>query len=50
LAIGNRVEDEVSTQLLSDALKYEISSFVAFNNAGNTDLLDKRGALSYFGT
>lgn len=50
LATGNRVEDEMSTQLLSDALKYEISSFIAFNNAGNADLLDKRGALSYFST
>jgi hypothetical protein len=32
LVIGNRTEDDVSTQLLSNALKYEIKSFAAFNN------------------
>jgi hypothetical protein len=50
LVTGNRAEDEMSTQFLSDALKYEISSFVAFNNATNTDMLDNRGAPTYFGT
>ena len=42
LATGNRTEDSISTQLLSNALKYEINSFTAFNNrtvidAGNND-------------
>jgi hypothetical protein len=32
LVTGNKTEDDISTQLLSNALKYEIKSFAAFNN------------------
>jgi hypothetical protein len=32
LITGNKTEDDMSTQLLSNALKYEIKSFAAFNN------------------
>ena len=32
LITGNNTEDDISTQLLSNALKYEIKSFAAFNN------------------
>jgi hypothetical protein len=32
LTTGNHIEDEKSTQLLSDALRYEFNSFAAFNN------------------
>lgn len=35
LATGNPAEDDRSTQLLSDALRYEANSFAAFNNATN---------------
>ena len=34
LATGNKGEDTKSTQLLSDALKYETQAFAAFNAAG----------------
>jgi len=34
LATGNKTEDELSTQFLSNSLKYEINSFAAFNNNG----------------
>jgi hypothetical protein len=34
LATGNNAEDAKSTQLLSDALKYETQAFAAFNGAG----------------
>jgi hypothetical protein len=34
LATGNNAEDTKSTQLLSDALKYETQAFAAFNAAG----------------
>jgi hypothetical protein len=34
LATGNNAEDTKSTQLLSDALKYENQAFAAFNAAG----------------
>jgi hypothetical protein len=37
LATGNRTEDSISIQLLSNALKYEINSFTAFNNRTVTD-------------
>jgi hypothetical protein len=37
LVTGNRIEDNISTQLLSNALKYEINSFTAFNNRTVTD-------------
>lgn len=35
LVSGNSSENEVSTQLLSDAFRYEMNSFAAFNNATN---------------
>jgi hypothetical protein len=34
LATGNKAENTKSTQLLSDALKYETQAFAAFNAAG----------------
>jgi hypothetical protein len=34
LATGNNAEDSKSTQLLSDALRYEAQAFAAFNAAG----------------
>ena len=37
LITGNKTEDDISTQLLSNALKYEIKSFAAFNNNTVTD-------------
>jgi hypothetical protein len=37
LVTGNKTEDDISTQLLSNALKYEIKSFDAFNNRTVTD-------------
>ena len=37
LATGNNTEDDISTQLLTNALKYEINSFAAFNNRTLTD-------------
>jgi hypothetical protein len=37
LVTGNKTEDDISTQLLSNALKYEIKSFAAFNNKTVTD-------------
>jgi hypothetical protein len=37
LITGNKTEDDISTQLLSNALKYEIKSFTAFNNKTVTD-------------
>ena len=37
LATGNNTDDNISTQLLTDALKYEINSFAAFNNRTVTD-------------
>jgi hypothetical protein len=38
LATGSKTEDNTSTQLLSNALKYEIDSFTAFNNRTVTDM------------
>ncbi len=35
LSTGNKAEDRISTQLLSEALRYEINSFAAFNNSTN---------------
>jgi hypothetical protein len=32
---GSTIEDEKSTQLLSDALGYEFNSFAAYNNQTN---------------
>jgi len=37
LATGSKTEDNISTQLLSNALKYEINSFTALNNRTVTD-------------
>jgi hypothetical protein len=37
LVTGQSTEDDISTQLLSNALKYEIKSFAAFNNRTVTD-------------
>jgi len=37
LITGNKTEDDISTQLLSNELKYEIKSFAAFNNDTVTD-------------
>lgn len=37
LVTGNNTEDNISTQLLTNALKYEINSFAAFNNRTVTD-------------
>jgi hypothetical protein len=37
LVTGQSTEDDISTQLLSNALKYEIKSFAAFNNKTVTD-------------
>ena len=37
LSTGNNMEDNISTQLLTNALKYEINSFAAFNNRTVTD-------------
>jgi hypothetical protein len=36
LVSGNSSENEVSTQLLSNAFRYELNSFAAFNNATNS--------------
>jgi hypothetical protein len=38
LVTGSKTEDNTSTQLLSNALKYEINSFTAFNNRTVTDM------------
>jgi uncharacterized protein YsxB (DUF464 family) len=38
LVTGNKTEDDTSTQFLSDALKFEIQSFAAFNNRTVTDM------------
>ena len=37
LVTGNRIEDDTSTELLSNALKFEVESFTAFNNRTVTD-------------
>jgi hypothetical protein len=37
LVTGKRIEDDTSTQLLSNALKFEVESFAAFNNRTVTD-------------
>ena len=36
LVSGNSAENDVSTQLLSDAFRYEMNSFAVFNNATNS--------------
>jgi hypothetical protein len=37
LVTGNRTEDDTSTELLSNALRFEVESFAAFNNRTVTD-------------
>jgi hypothetical protein len=37
LVTGNKTEDDISTQLLSNALKFEVESFAAFDNRTVTD-------------
>ena len=41
---GSPIEDEKSTQLLSNALRYEFNSFSAFNNQTNTFCLKRNPA------
>jgi hypothetical protein len=43
LVTNNKTEDDTSTQLLSNALKYEIKSFAAFNNRTVTDMDNNYG-------
>jgi hypothetical protein len=43
LITGNKTEDDTSTQLLSNALKYEIKSFAAFDNRTVTDMDNNYG-------
>ena len=43
LVTGSRTEDDTSTQLLSNALHYEIKSFAAFNNRTVTDMDNNYG-------
>ena len=38
LVTGNKTEDDISTQLLSNALRFEVESFAAFNNRTVTDI------------
>jgi hypothetical protein len=47
LITGNKTEDDTSTQLLSNALKYEIKSFAAFNNRTVTDTDNNYGNRSF---
>ena len=47
LVTGNKIEDDISTQLLSNALKYEIKSFAAFNNKTVTDTDNNYGGKSF---
>jgi hypothetical protein len=47
LVTGNKTEDDISTQLLSNALKYEIKSFAAFNNKTVTDTDNNYGDKSF---
>jgi hypothetical protein len=47
LTTGNKFEDNISTQLLSNALKYEIRSFAAFNNNTVTDTDNNYGDKSF---
>jgi hypothetical protein len=47
LITGNNTEDDISTQLLSNALKYEIKSFAAFNNKTVTNTDNNYGDKSF---
>jgi hypothetical protein len=50
LITGNNTEDDISTQLLSNALKYEIKSFAAFNNKTVTNTDNNYGDKSFLQT
>jgi hypothetical protein len=50
LVTGNKTEDDISTQLLSNALKYEIKSFAAFDNRTVTDMDDNYGNITFLPT
>jgi hypothetical protein len=50
LVTGNRTEDDTSTQLLSNALNYEIKSFATFNNRTVTDIDNNYGNGSFMST
>jgi hypothetical protein len=43
LVTGNKTEDDTSTQLLSNALKFEVESFAAFNNRTVTNMDNNYG-------
>jgi hypothetical protein len=47
LATGSKTEDDISTELLSNALKFEIKSFAAFNNRTVTDTDNSYGNGSF---
>jgi hypothetical protein len=47
LVTGNKTEDDISTELLSNALRYEIKSFAAFNNKTVTDTDNNYGDNSF---
>jgi hypothetical protein len=49
LATGNPAEDRISTQLLSEALRYEINSFAAFNNSTNNNRIEPPPHTIYLG-
>jgi hypothetical protein len=50
LITGNNTEDDISTQLLSNVLKYEIKSFAAFNNKTVTNTDNNYGDKSFLQT
>jgi hypothetical protein len=50
LITGNNTEDDISTHLLSNALKYEIKSFAAFNNKTVTNTDNNYGDKSFLQT
>ena len=50
LVTGSRTEDDTSTQLLSNALNYEIKSFAAFDNRTVTDTDNNYGNGSFMPT
>ncbi|MFL6362901.1 MAG: hypothetical protein ACJ709_05610 [Nitrososphaeraceae archaeon] len=47
LVTSNKTEDDISTQLLSNALKYETKSFAAFNNKTVIDTDNNYGDKSF---
>jgi hypothetical protein len=50
LITGNNTEDDISTQLLSNVLEYEIKSFAAFNNKTVTNTDNNYGDKSFLQT